>query len=215
MAHQVVPQQHPGTVTVPSALPGTLRNRMAHRGWTFREAGASVTARRPEWPMQLCVLVRVAGDQTPAMLGLAVDFGRMPLRGERFRDIFNSDREELLRSYGNFRLLQQGGDGGWLKPLSHRSFLHGMVDGISRKTYLAVFDRNSDDSADLAESFATDANRFVETAAPIASLLQRMYQRTVLSAPPADIDLPQMVRPSVAMVPLAPDPSDAPYPWRP
>jgi hypothetical protein len=170
-------------------------------------------AHRPEWPGQLCVLVREPAQDAPAMLGLALEFSSMPLRGERFRDIFNSDIEELFRSYGNFRVLQQAADGSWLRPMSHRTFLHGMADGISRKTHLAVFDRTSDDTASLVEAFATDSNRFVETGASIAALLQRLYQRTVLSVPVAAEDLPDVVRPSMAMLPLTAD-SDSPYPWR-
>ena len=187
---------------------------MARRGWTFHDSGSSVTGHRPEWPTQLCVLVREAEEGAPAMIGLAIEFSSMPLHGERFRDIFNSEREELLRSYGHFRLLQQNADGAWLKPVSDRSFLQGMVDGISRKAHLAVLDRNTDDPADLADTFAADSNRFVETAAPVASLLQRLYQRTVLSTPVTGADLPDIVRPSVAMLPLTADSSDAPYPWR-
>ncbi|MGI8607706.1 MAG: hypothetical protein ACR2MY_00550 [Candidatus Dormibacteria bacterium] len=197
-----------------STLNHALRERLVHRGWSFRTAGASVTAHRPEWPGQLCVLVRAAEEETPVMLGLAVEFSSMPLRGERFRDVFNSEREELLRSYGNFRLLQQSGDGSWVKPLSHRSFLHGMVDGISRKTHLAVFDRSSDDRGDLAEAFAADSNRFVETGSPIGAVLQRLYQRTVLSVPVTDVGLPDVVRPSIGVFPLTAGSSDSPYPWR-
>lgn len=204
----------PAPVGHSSPLSALLAERLGRRGWTFRAAGASVTAHRPEWPAQLCVLVRLAESATPAMLGLAIEFSSMPLRGERFRDVFNSEREELFRGYGNFRMLQQAADGTWLRPVSHRSFLQGMVDGISRKTHLAVFDRNTDDDADMAEMFATDSNRFIETGTPIAGLLQRLYQRTVLSTPVAGVELPDVVRPSVAMLPLTADASDAPYPWR-
>ena len=213
MALYPAPQTDPGRVRGTALLAAALRERMARRGWTFRESASSITAHRPDWPAQLCVLVREAEQATPAMLGLAIELSNMPLRGERFRDIFNIDREEILRTYGNFRLLQQCGDGAWLNPVGHRSFMQGMVDGISRATHLAVLDRLGDAAPGLATTFATDANRFIETASPIASLLQRLYQRTVLSAAVAGADLPDVVRPSLAISRLITD-SDSPYPWR-
>ena len=205
----------PTTFSNASLLVMVLGDRLARRGWQFREAGASVTAHRPEWPTQLCVLVREAEVGTSAMMGLAIDFGSMPLRGERFRDIFNSDREELLRGYGRFNLLQLTHDGTWLKPASDRSFLHGMTDGISRKTQLAVLDRAvADQPQSLAERLAEDSNRIVETGSEIAGLLQRLYQRTVLSRPVEDVDLPDVLRPSlVTLAPTADAASDS-YPWR-
>lgn len=198
-----------------SILAMVLRERLARRGWQFKESGTRVTAHRPEWPTQLCVLVREAEVDAPAMMGLAIEFGSMPLRGERFRDVFNVDREELLRGYGRFNVLQLTHAGSWLRPASDRSFMHGMTDGISRKTQLAVFDRTAEDSpGSLAEQFAEDSNRIVETGAEIAGLLQRLYQRTVLSQPVEDVHLPDLVRPSlVALVSIA-DADTTSYPWR-
>jgi hypothetical protein len=196
-----------------SLLAMVLAERLARRGWHFRVAGSSVMANRPEWPTQLSVLVRETEEDARAMFGLAIELGTMPLRGERFRDIFNSDREELLRGHGDFKLLQLTGDDTWLKPVSGRAFLYGMTDGLSRKTHLAVFDRVDDEGDSLAERFAADSNRLVETGGAIASLLQRLYQRTVLSAAAAEVDLPGLVRPSIALLPLTAG-AEPSYPWR-
>jgi hypothetical protein len=196
-----------------SVLAMVLADRLARRGWHLRESGNSVMASRPEWPTQLTVLVREAEDDAPAMFGLAIDLSTMPLRGERFRDVFNSEREEILRGHGNFRLLQLTGDDTWLKPVSGRAFLHGMTDGISRRTRMAVFERNDNEMGSLADRFAEDSNRLVETGAEIAGLLQRLYQRTVLSAPPLEAELPEVVRPSLGMLPLTSD-GEPSYPWR-
>ena len=198
-----------------SILAMVLGDRVARRGWQFKEAGSSVAAHRPEWPAQLCVLVREAEEDAAAMLGLAIEFGSMPLRGERFRDVFNSEREELLRGYGRFNVLQLTHDGSWMRPAGDRSFMHGMTDGISRKTRLAVFDRTTaDEPNSLAEHFAEDSNRLVETGNEIASLLQRLYQRTVLSRPADDAHLPDLVRPSLATLAPTADADTSSYPWR-
>jgi hypothetical protein len=198
-----------------SLLAMVLGDRLARRGWQVRESGSSVTAHRPDWPTQLSVLAREAEADGPAMLGLAVELGSMPLRGERFRDIFNSDREELLRSYGRFSVLQLAYDGSWLRPQSDRSFMNGMTDGISRKAQLAVFDRTAaEGEGSLADRFAADSNRMVETGSEIASLLQRLYQRTVLSKPLGDAHLPEILRPSFATLAPTADADTDSYPWR-
>ena len=205
----------PTTFSNASILVMVLGDRLARRGWQFKESGSGVTAHRPEWPTQLCVLVREAEVDAPAMMGLAIDFGSMPLRGERFRDIFNSEREELLRGYGRFNVLQLTHDGAWLRPQGDRSFMHGMTDGISRKTSLAIFDRTSPDApGSLAEQFAEDSNRIVETGSEMAGELQRLYQRTVLSRPVEDIHLPDLVRPSIATLQPTADAESGSYPWR-
>jgi len=203
MAIDVELASPPSTFSNASLLAIVLGERLARRGWTFREGETCVTAHRPEWPAQLCVLARKAEDDAPAMLGLAIEFGSMPLGGERFRDVFNGDREEILRGYGRFQLRQLTHDGGWLGPVSDRAFMHGMTDGVSRRAKLAVFDRlTPGESGSLAEQFAADSNRMVETGAEVARDLQRLYQRTVLSKVVEGVSLPDLVSPSLA--PLAP-----------
>ncbi|MFN2465962.1 MAG: hypothetical protein ABR598_06825 [Candidatus Dormibacteria bacterium] len=196
-----------------NGLTDAIAERVARRGWSFTASASSVLASRPEWPTQLNVLTREARDDAPMIFGLAIDLSTMPLHGERFRDIFNSEREELLRGLGNFRLLQLTADDTWLQPLSGRAFLHGMTNGLSRKTRLAVFDRSEEGGADLPERFAEDSNRLVETGGEIATLLQRLYQRTVLSSPSAGVQLPEVVRPSLGMLPMTSD-GEGSYPWR-
>jgi hypothetical protein len=187
--------------------------RVSRRGWQFRQSGAGIIVQRPEWPTQLTVRARESDEGSPSLLGLAIDLGTMPLHGERFRDIFNSEREGLLSGYGNFRVQQLTGEGAWMRPLSGRSFLHGMSDGISRKARLAVLDRSEDSDGSIVERFAADSNRLTETGAEIAAVLQRIYQRTVLTSPVAEADLPDLVRPSLVMLPVASDAQPS-YPWR-
>ncbi|GAC1333116.1 MAG: hypothetical protein NVSMB17_13130 [Candidatus Dormibacteria bacterium] len=191
----------PSTFSNASLLAIVLGDRVARRGWAFKEAGSCVTAHRPEWPTQLFVLVREAEDDAPPMLGLAIEFGAMPLLGERFRDVFNGDREEILRGYGRFQLLQLTHEGAWLRPTSDHAFMHGMANGISRKARLAVFDRTlPGEPGSLAEHFARDSNRMVETGAEVARELQRLYQRTVLSKAVEGVGLPDLVRPSLVLL---------------
>lgn len=214
-----------GVVTIAATLPTdtaaqagspllvAVTARVSRRGWQFREAGAGIIAHRPEWPAQLSVRARHADKGSTALLGLAIDMGTMPLRGERFRDIFNSEREALLRGYGDFRVEQLTADGTWMKPLSGRPFLNGMSDGLSRKARLAVLDRGEELRGSVIEGFIADSNRLIETGAEIAALLQRIYQRTVLAAPAVEADLPDLVHPSLAMLPLTSD-AEPSYPWR-
>jgi hypothetical protein len=214
-----------GGVTNPSLLPtdpaapassqllAAVTACVSRRGWQFRQSGEGVIAQRPEWPTQLTVRAREGDKSSPSLMGLAIDLGTMPLHGERFRDIFNSEREALLGGYGNFRVQQLTGEGTWMKPLGGRSFLHGISDGLSRKARLAVLDRSEEPAASVAERFAADSNRLIETGGEIAALLQRVYQRTVLTLPVAEADLPCLVRPSQAMLPLISD-AEPSYPWR-
>lgn len=187
--------------------------RISRRGWQFRACGAGVIAHRPEWPAQLSVRAREAEKGSPALLGLAIDLGTMPLRGERFRDIFNSEREVLLRGYGDFRVQQLSVAGAWMKPLSGRSFLNGISDGLSRQARLAVLDRGGEQEGSVTDRLAAHSNRMIETGAEIAALLQRIYQRTVLSSPVAEADLPDLVHPSLPLLPVTSD-AEPSYPWR-
>ncbi|MDQ6747016.1 MAG: hypothetical protein M3010_02760 [Candidatus Dormibacteraeota bacterium] len=196
-----------------SLLVMVLEERLAHRGWRLRESGAGARAGRPEWPSQLTVLVREAESDVAAMFGLAIDLSTMPLRGERFRDVFNSDREEILRGHGTFKLLQLTGEDTWLDPVSSRAFLHGMTNGLSRKTRLAILDRGDKEGTSLADRFAADSNLLVETGGEIATLLQRLYQRTVLSRPAAEVQLPEVLRPSMGLLQVAGS-AEPSYPWR-
>jgi hypothetical protein len=195
-------------------LGALLGERLNRRGWQFKVSGTNVLAHRPEWPAQLRVLAREAEGDGPAILGLSVELVSMPLRGERFRDVFNNDRELLLREYGSFTLRQMSFDGAWLKPVSGQTFINGVTDGVSRKARMVVFDRKEDDSPSLVTRFAADSNRFIDCGSEFARMLQRLYQRTVLSVAAEDAGLPDLVRPSLAAM-LIPAEADSAYPWRP
>ena len=198
-----------------------LDGRLLRRGWRFREEGAVVNGRVQDWPHQMFLLVDPGGSDRPACLGLALNFDGMPLGGERFRDILNADREEMLYSYGNFRLRQLLKDGSWGAEVGHRSFLHGYGSGsgITRRTALAIFDRcPSERGLGLVERVVADLPRIAETGAAFAAGLQRVYQRIVLTGDGPSRDLPDVVG-SAAPPPsaiFAPRPADAEpsYPWR-
>ena len=173
-----------------------LDKRLGRRGWRFHDQADLVRGRASEWPHQLELLVDPgAADRVPS-LGLSVNFDAMPLGGERFRDILNADREELLFSYGAFRLRQQLKDGSWIAEIGHRAFVHGYGSGsgISRRTAIAVFDRcPTEKGMALADRMLTDLSRIAETGAAFAATLQRIYQRTVLAGVEAGGALPDVI----------------------
>ncbi|MEA2647302.1 MAG: hypothetical protein QOE92_2385 [Chloroflexota bacterium] len=175
------------------AMDGVLRKR----GWQYVVAGSRVSGRRLEWPPQLRFILDLGGDDHPPVMALALDFRSMPLGGERFRDIFNADREELLGPLGTFTVRQVRGDEVLGREMSESSFLHGMGDGVSRQAQLVVFDRRPVERGEaLLERFGNETNRFVEVGNEIASLLQRTYQRTVLGSEEPVADLPEVVAPA-------------------
>lgn len=203
-----------GVVTGVEAFPGaaqSLIERLSRRGWTFAAADSRVVARKHEWPAQLHVVIDFAPDAEMA-LALVIDMGAMPLGGERFRDIFNNDREQSLRGFGNFTVRQVLMGGGWSPEIKDNAFLHGANTGISRSARLVCLDRGAEERGQaLAERFITESNRFVETGYALAATLQRVYQRTVLSTPSTPFDLPGMV----AATTLAPaEILQNTYPWR-
>ena len=170
-----------------------------------------MVARKHEWPAQLHVAIDFAPDAEMA-LALVIDMGAMPLGGERFRDIFNSDREQSLRGFGNFTVRQVLLEGGWSPDINDSAFLHGANTGISRSARLVFLDRGATERGQaLAERFIAESNRFVETGYALAATLQRVYQRTVLSAPRQSLRAPGMV----AATTLAPaEILQNTYPWR-
>ena len=149
-------------------------------------------------------------------MGLVVDMRSMPLRGERFRDVFNSEREQLMRGMGSFRVRQRRGESEWTEGISDGAFLRGVDGGISRQDDVVLFDRCPDvDSEGLALRFGVESTRLVETGNEIASVLQRIYNRTVLRGDLPIADLPDQVVPAATAV--APTPAvvgEPSYPWR-
>ena len=127
-----------------TALREDLNHRLHRRSFRFREVGATLRGRPPEWPPQLEVLIDSGeADRLPS-LGIVVDLAAMPLGGERFRDILNADREEIFHGFGSFRVRQLRHDGTWAPEVGHRAFVHGygVGTGLSRQASLAVFDNS-------------------------------------------------------------------------
>jgi hypothetical protein len=173
-----------------------LVEQMAAKGWSFSPAGDSIFARQSDWPAQLAAIIDVGGPGRDGMMGLVVDFRTMPLGGERFKDILNADRDETMGRFAPFQLRQLRTDGSWANPTAGSSFLaaFGPASGISRNANVAVFDRaGGSRGAELLEKFCRDHIKLVEAGGCISGLLQRVYQRTVLSGEIGIRELPSLV----------------------
>jgi len=196
----------------PTRVAADLGVRLGARGWEFGLRGDTITARRPDWPAQLEVRLDLSPDEALS-LTLTIDFRTMPLHGERFREIFNNEREELLETMGTFTVRQLLEDGTWDRDLSDRAFMHGVV-GIKRQTQVAFFQRNLNASGDSLNDLAAAAvNRLTEAGNQVAGILQRVYQRTVLGANAA-ADLVPVVLGSGQSAPVAMEAVAGDYPWR-
>ncbi len=190
-----------------------LTQMLSRRGWTVSEAGTSLRAHKHDWPAQLRVVIDPGGGSVAATLGITIDFRSMPLAGERFRDIFNSDREEIMRGMGSFFVRQMRGDHGWTDGVTDRVFLHGVEGGISRMADVVLFDRcPAEHGVAMLNRFSLESSRLLETGGEIASLLQRTYNRTVLLNDAPLGTLPGLViGHGTAAATVVAEPS---YPWR-
>ena len=198
-----------------------LNARLGRRGWHFHVSDGEVLGRHQEWAPQVETLVDPGDDERLPALGIVLDFGSMPLGGERFRDVLNAEREDIFHGFGSFRLRQLREDGSWAGEITHRAFVHGYGTGteISRHTTRAVFDRcPAERGAAIVERFLDELPRLAEVGGTMALLLQRIYQRTVLRRPlEAETVLPEVVGTSggalhvLGSTALQPEPT---YPWR-
>jgi hypothetical protein len=191
-----------------------LRQLLTRRGWAVLDAGRSIVAHKHEWPAQLRVVVDPGTSTEPSVLGITLDFRSMPLAGERFRDIFNSDRERLLRGMGAFRVRQMNGAHHWSEGAPDRIFLHGVDGGVLRSADVVLLDRTPEERGEaIVERFALESTRLLETGGEIASLLQRTYNRAVLTRDLPVATLPDVVVPAGLSVAPA-IVGDTSYPWR-
>jgi hypothetical protein len=171
----------------------TLRERLGDRGWKFKAVKGTIRARMQDWPSQLELLIDPGAERAPR-LGLLLGFHAMPMGGERLRDIFNSDRENVLGRYGTFQLRQVNAESQWLPPVTSGAFMHGFGSnsGISRQAHVVLFDREpSQRGIELVEHFVEDIGRYTESGNTVAFTLQRVYQRTVLAGNAPAIELPE------------------------
>ncbi len=191
-----------------------LRQLLSRRGWAAATTGTWLTAHKHLWPAQLNVVIDPGESGGPATLGLLMDFRSMPLQGVRFRDIFNSERETVLRSMGSFTVRQMLGDTVWTDSVNDKVFLRGVSGGVSRTAEMVLFDCcPKEREEDILERFNVESNRLLETGSEIAILLQRTYNGTVLRSGQPVSTLPDMVAPAVGAV--APTMvGDGFYPWR-
>jgi len=192
-----------------------LQQLLSRRGWAVATAPSWLTAHRHDWPAQLKVVVDPGEGDGPAMIGLLLDFRSMPLQGERFLDIFNSELERIFRSMGSFMVRQMRADEGWTNGASDQVFLRGVDGGVSRSADMVFFDRCPQErGADILERFNLESNRLLEAGSEIAILLQRTYDRTVLRSDKPVSMLPDVVAPAATAAAPAVVVGEVSYPWR-
>jgi len=187
----------------------SLRIELSRRGWTLETEYGRIKASKPGWPVQTYVLIRFGDENSASVMALVIDMSAMPLAGERFRDVFNADKDELLRGFGRFRVHQLLKNGAWAPEMGDRAFLRGLNPGIRLTVRLVMLDVCPMECGDaLALRVIAESGRFGETGNVIARMLARLYLPTVLGAAVQPLELPAMV--PVGMPPLNQEPS---YPW--
>ncbi len=190
----------------------SLRIELSHREWIIQTGSGRIKASKPGWPVQLYALVHFGDEESASVMALVIDMSAMPLTGERFRDVFNADKDDLLRGFGHFRVRQLMRNGAWAPEMSDRAFLAGLNPGIRVTTRLVMLDLCPGECGDaLALRFIAECGRFVETGNVIAGTLARMYLPKVLGAAVEPLELPAMV--PVGMPPLNQE-FEPSYPWR-
>jgi hypothetical protein len=189
-----------------------LSRELSHRGWEIETEEGRLKASKPGWPVQVYVLLHFGDEESASVMALVIDMSAMPLAGERFRDIFNADKDELLRGFGRFRVRQLLKSGAWAPEMTHRAFLTGLNPGIRLATRLVMLDLCPVESGNaLAIRFIRESARFVEAGNLISSTLARVYLPTVLGTAVQVVELPAMI--PVGMPPLNKEPEPS-YPWR-
>ena len=189
-----------------------LRIELLGRGWNAESEYGQVKAGKPNWPVQVYVLVHFGDEANASVMALVVDLSAMPLAGERFRDVFNADKDDLLRGFGRFRVRQLLKNGSWAPEKGDRAFLGGLSAGIRPTTRLMMLDITPLESGDaLALRFIAESGRFVETGNLIGEMLGRIYLPGVLGAAIQPLDLPAMVPVGMPAVNHEPEPS---HRWR-
>src|SRR5258708_27645143 len=120
-----------------------LRLALSRRGWSTVPLGTGIAAHKREWPTPLKLVVNPGNPATASVIGVMLDFRFLPLRGERFKDIFNSERADLLRRMGDFRARSPRRDLSWTGATNGRSFLDEDGPGLGRNARVVLFDRHT------------------------------------------------------------------------
>jgi hypothetical protein len=171
-----------------------LHVELRHRGWKVESEGDRLKAGRPGWPVQVYVLVHFGDQESASVMALVIDLSAMPLAGERFRDVFNADRQELLRGMRQFRVRQLLMNGAWAPEMDDRAFLIGLNPGIRLTTRLVILDAcPAEAGAALAIRFISESARFVETGNLISETLGRVYLPGVLKRETPVLELAAVV----------------------
>lgn len=190
----------------------SLHIELSRRGWNLETESGRVKASKPGWPVQMYVLIQFGDEASASVMALVIDMSVMPLAGERFRDVFNAAKDELLRGFGRFRVRQLLKKGAWAPEIGDRAFLSGLNPGIRLTTRLVMLDVDPVECGDaLVLRFIAESGRFVETGNLIAGTLARMYVPTVLGAAVQPLELPATVPVGMPRLNQALEPS---YPWR-
>jgi hypothetical protein len=74
----------------------SLSIELSRRGWNLETEYGRIKASKPGWPVQTYVLIHFGDPDSASVMALVIDMSAMPLAGERFRDVFNADKDELL-----------------------------------------------------------------------------------------------------------------------
>src|SRR5258708_18476859 len=190
----------------------SLAQDLRARAWEVEVDVGRVRAQKEDWPAQLNTVVQFGDQESPSVLALAIDMSSMPMAGDRFRDVFNADRDDLLRGLGHFRVRQLLKNGEWASDMGERAFFGGANAGIRRTARLVMFDLCPRESGfELGRRFLAESSQIVACGNLVGKTLARIYQVRVLGAPVQALELPAVVPKMLAPLNQVIEPS---YPWR-
>src|SRR5258708_40036678 len=190
----------------------SLAQDLRARAWNVEVDIGRVRAQKEDWPVQLHTVVQFGDQESPSVLALAIDMSSMPMAGDRFRDVFNADRDDLLRGLGHFRVRQLLKNGEWASQMGERAFFGGANAGIRLTARLVMFDLcPSETGFELGNRFLAETTRIVACGNLVGATLARVYQARVLRAPAQPLEPPAVVPKVLAPIRQVIEPS---YPWR-
>ncbi|HXA41922.1 MAG TPA: hypothetical protein VNV65_03305 [Candidatus Solibacter sp.] len=197
---------------IQQAAAHNLAQDLRARGWHVAMGWGGIRAKKEGWPVQLHAVAQFGDEEDASVLALVIDMSSMPMGGDRFRDVFNADRDDLLRGLGHFRVRQLLKNGEWAAEMGERAFFGGANAGIRVTARLVMFDLcPSETGFELGNRFLAESNRIVACGNLVGATLARIYQARVLGAPVQPLELPAVVPKVLAPLNQVIEPS---YPWR-
>ena len=197
---------------IQQAAAHSLAQDLRARGWTVDAGFGTIQAQKEGWPVQLHAVAQFGDEESASVLALVIDMSSMPMGGDRFRDVFNADRDNLLRGLGHFRVRQLLKNGEWAAEMGERAFFGGSNAGIRLTARLVLFDLCPPELGfDLGQRFLAESARIVACGNLIGTTLARIYQARVLGAPVQPLELPAVVPKMRVPLNQVIEPS---YPWR-